>query len=98
MRMARKFPPGDGVVAVFVSRGDETVSLATVAGRILLFPIDEIISYVSWVFTLEPGDVIATGTPAGVGESRTPPRFLRSGDVVQCTIEGIGTLSNEFVQ
>jgi 2-keto-4-pentenoate hydratase/2-oxohepta-3-ene-1,7-dioic acid hydratase in catechol pathway len=44
--------------------------------------------------TLEPGDVIATGTPAGVGDSRKPPRYLRDGDIVQITVDGVGTLRN----
>jgi 2-keto-4-pentenoate hydratase/2-oxohepta-3-ene-1,7-dioic acid hydratase in catechol pathway len=44
--------------------------------------------------TLEPGDIIATGTPAGVGQSRDPQVFLRSGDVVEIEIDGLGTLSN----
>ncbi len=53
-----------------------------------------IISHCSQAFTLEPGDVIATGTPAGVGVFRDPPRFLADGDVVTVTIERIGTLAN----
>ena len=44
--------------------------------------------------TLEPGDVIATGTPGGVGDSRQPPRYLREGDVVEIEVEGVGTLRN----
>lgn len=42
--------------------------------------------------TLEPGDIIATGTPGGVGDSRVPPRHLREGDVVEVTVSGVGTL------
>ncbi|GAH43481.1 unnamed protein product, partial [marine sediment metagenome] len=60
----------------------------------MIFKVPEIIEYLSDVLTLEPGDVVGTGTPAGVGFSRTPPRFLRAGDVVECTVEGIGTLVN----
>jgi len=44
--------------------------------------------------TLLPGDIIATGTPAGVGYARTPPEYLQAGDVVECHIEGLGTLRN----
>lgn len=44
--------------------------------------------------TLEPGDIIATGTPAGVGKGFTPPKFLHAGDEVVVTVEGIGTLRN----
>lgn len=60
----------------------------------LIFPIADLVSYVSHQFTLNPGDVIATGTPAGVGIARNPQRLLRSGDVVEVWVEGVGTLSN----
>jgi len=60
----------------------------------MVFRIPEIIEYLTRVHTLEPGDVVATGTPAGVGAERTPPRFLHKGDVVRCTVERIGTLEN----
>ncbi len=60
----------------------------------LIFRIPELIAYLSSVFTLEPGDVIATGTPAGVGFARTPPRWLKAGDEVTVTIEGLGELTN----
>ena len=62
--------------------------------RDMLRRIPEIVEHLSRCMTLEPGDVIATGTPPGVGFVRTPPRWLRAGDVVECTVEGIGTLSN----
>lgn len=61
---------------------------------LMVFRIPEIIEYLAKVFTLEPGDVVATGTPHGVGFARTPPRFLRTGDVVRCTVAAIGTLEN----
>lgn len=60
----------------------------------LVFKIPELISHISSVITLEPGDVIATGTPAGVGFTRKPPRYLRAGDVVQIEIERLGVLIN----
>jgi len=60
----------------------------------MAFRIPEIIEYLSRVFTLEPGDVVATGTPPGVGFVRTPPRYLRRGDLVRCTVERVGTLEN----
>lgn len=63
----------------------------------LIHPIDRLIAYCSTFTTLEPGDVIATGTPGGVGYARTPPIFLVPGDVVEVTIEGIGTLRNTVV-
>ena len=60
----------------------------------MYFGVATIISYLSRSFTLEPGDVIATGTPAGVGAFRNPPRFLGDGDRVTVEIEGIGALVN----
>ena len=62
--------------------------------RDLIFSVVELIEYISAGVTLEPGDVIATGTPSGVGDSRTPPRYLREGDTVEIYVEGVGTLSN----
>jgi len=59
-----------------------------------IFPVEEIISVLSQGMTLEPGDIIATGTPAGVGKGFKPPRFLKSGDTIEISVEGIGTLSN----
>ncbi|MGH9038994.1 MAG: fumarylacetoacetate hydrolase family protein [Acidimicrobiia bacterium] len=63
----------------------------------LIFGPAEIIGYVSRIVTLEPGDVISTGTPGGVGMGREPPEFLTPGQVVRTTIEGIGELVNECV-
>ena len=60
----------------------------------MLFPVAEILSFASRLMTLEPGDVILTGTPAGVGAARTPPRWLRDGDVVEIAIERLGRLHN----
>lgn len=64
----------------------------------MIFDVATIIETLSHVLTLEPGDLIATGTPAGVGFGRTPPEFLRPGDMMESTIEGIGTLRNRIVQ
>lgn len=61
-----------------------------------IFPIEEVISVMSRGMTLEAGDIIATGTPAGVGKGFKPPRFLKPGDEVEITIEGIGTLYNQI--
>ncbi len=61
------------------------------------FGVAELIHRLSWSFTLEPGDIIATGTPEGVGYYRDPPRLLRDGDVVEVEIAGIGTLRNPVV-
>ena len=59
-----------------------------------IFSIEEVISVLSKGMTLEPGDLIATGTPAGVGKGFKPPRFLRDGDLVEIEVEGIGVLRN----
>ncbi|RSK26381.1 FAA hydrolase family protein [Bacillus sp. HMF5848] len=61
-----------------------------------IFNIPHIISVISRGMTLEPGDIIATGTPAGVGKGFKPPRFLQPGDVMEITIEGIGSLINKI--
>ena len=65
--------------------------------RQLIFPVDELIAYVSQVCTLEPGDLIFTGTPPGVGMARTPPVWLKPGDVAEVEIEKIGVLRNQVV-
>ena len=59
---------------------------------LMIWPVAELIAFVSETITLEPGDVIATGTPPGIGAARTPPRFLRDGDVVEVEIERVGVL------
>jgi len=64
----------------------------------LLFKPADIVSYVSTITTLEPGDVFSTGTPGGVGAGMQPPRFLQPGQVVRTTIEGLGELVNECVK
>ncbi|MCC6492179.1 MAG: fumarylacetoacetate hydrolase family protein [Pirellulales bacterium] len=64
----------------------------------LIFPIDYLVSYLSHVCTLLPGDLIYTGTPSGVGMARNPPVFLKPGDVTEVTIEGLGALRNPIVQ
>jgi hypothetical protein len=58
----------------------------------------ETIAYISQLLTLEPGDIIATGTPEGVGFKRNPPIFLRDGDVVEVEVEGIGMLRNPVIR
>ena len=60
----------------------------------LVFSPAELVSYMSDIFTLRPGDVIATGTPSGVGHARTPPRYLHDGSVVVARIDGIGECRN----
>jgi len=63
-----------------------------------IFSITATIAILSRGMTLEPGDVIATGTPAGVGFARQPPEFLQPGDVVECEVSGIGRLRNRIVE
>ncbi len=60
----------------------------------LIFGVPELIEFLSETITLEPGDVIATGTPPGVGFARKPPVFIKAGDVMEVEIEGLGTLNN----
>ncbi|MEV7389171.1 fumarylacetoacetate hydrolase family protein [Streptomyces sp. NPDC091215] len=64
--------------------------------RDLIFPIPTLIARLAQVLTLRPGDVILTGTPAGVGMGRTPPRYLAAGDTLTTRIEGIGSLEQRF--
>jgi 2-keto-4-pentenoate hydratase/2-oxohepta-3-ene-1,7-dioic acid hydratase in catechol pathway len=63
----------------------------------MIFGIPELISFISRHITLDPGDLIATGTPSGVGVYRDPPVFLEPGDRVRCEIEGIGSVENPVV-
>jgi 2,4-diketo-3-deoxy-L-fuconate hydrolase len=64
----------------------------------LIFPVTELVSRLSHIVTLWPGDLIFTGTPSGVGYARTPPRFLHPGDVLTSYIEGIGELRNPCIE
>jgi len=66
--------------------------------KFMLFNINDLIADISSVMTLEPGDIIATGTPAGVGAGRDPQEFMWPGDVVECAIEKIGMLRNPIVK
>ncbi|MGN9914034.1 fumarylacetoacetate hydrolase family protein [Phytohabitans sp. LJ34] len=65
--------------------------------RAMVFSIPELIGYLSGVCTLLPGDLIFTGTPPGVGQGRTPQRFLAPGDVLETTIEGLGTMRHRLI-
>jgi 2-keto-4-pentenoate hydratase/2-oxohepta-3-ene-1,7-dioic acid hydratase in catechol pathway len=71
--------------------GEERQSSNT---RNLIFSVVDLIVYLSKGMTLQAGDIIATGTPGGVGDSRQPPAYLREGDVVEVRVAGVGTLSN----
>lgn len=63
----------------------------------LIFSVPRLLAAISEVMTLEPGDIVSTGTPPGVGAARTPPRWLRPGETVNMEIEGLGVLSNPVV-
>jgi 2-keto-4-pentenoate hydratase/2-oxohepta-3-ene-1,7-dioic acid hydratase in catechol pathway len=60
----------------------------------MLFPVDETVALLTECLTLEPGDLLVMGTPAGVGYARKPPVWMAPGDTIEIEIEGIGTLSN----
>ncbi len=87
--------PDPGHLDIRLRIGSETLQDSNT--RELIFSVPRLIAYISQVMTLEPGDVLFTGTPAGVGFSRTPPRFLQPGDVVEVEIQGIGVLRNPVV-
>jgi 2-keto-4-pentenoate hydratase/2-oxohepta-3-ene-1,7-dioic acid hydratase in catechol pathway len=64
----------------------------------MIFGVEDLLAYISQVMTLEPGDLIFTGTPPGVGTARKPPVYLKDGDVVEVEIEGLGALRNPVRQ
>jgi 2-keto-4-pentenoate hydratase/2-oxohepta-3-ene-1,7-dioic acid hydratase in catechol pathway len=63
----------------------------------MVYTVGETLSLISQTFTLHPGDLLATGTPSGVGYSRTPPWLLQPGDVVEVEVEKLGVLTNPVV-
>jgi len=73
----------------------ETVQDASTAD--MIFPVGELLAYLSEVMTLNPGDVVATGTPSGVGFTRSPARYLHAGDTVEVEIERVGAVANRIV-
>ena len=99
-------PMGPGIVPASAIPDPQALTLTTrVNGQVvqhastasMIFSVAQIIAFLSSLMTLEPGDIVATGTPSGVGFMRTPPLFLRNGDVVEVEIEGIGRLRNPVV-
>ncbi|WP_237607674.1 fumarylacetoacetate hydrolase family protein [Roseimaritima sediminicola] len=84
-----------GKLRIRLRLNDQTLQDSTTEQ--LIFSIPEIVSYLSQVVTLRPGDLIYTGTPSGVGDARTPPVYLKSGDRCEVEIEGLGTLRNHCV-
>lgn len=100
-------PMGPGVVPAHLIPDPQELELVTrVNGQVvqqsstadMIFSVAEIIAHLTRSMTLEPGDIIATGTPSGVGFKRDPALFLKSGDVVEVEISSIGLLSNPVVQ
>jgi 2-keto-4-pentenoate hydratase/2-oxohepta-3-ene-1,7-dioic acid hydratase in catechol pathway len=71
--------------------GDEVQRAST---SLMIFPVERLVAFITSLMTLEPGDIIATGTPSGVGFTRDPQLFMRDGDRVEVEISGLGTLSN----
>jgi 2-keto-4-pentenoate hydratase/2-oxohepta-3-ene-1,7-dioic acid hydratase in catechol pathway len=92
---AEEIVPGEAL-AVQTRINGETVQSGDTSQ--MIFSIPQLINYASTIFTLTPGDVIATGTPSGVGFSRKPPRFLVPGDIVEVEIEKVGLLRNPVEQ
>jgi acylpyruvate hydrolase len=90
-----ELPAGEPDLAISCSIDHEMVQQGRTSD--LLFGVAHLVSYLSRITTLMPGDLIATGTPSGIGSTRTPPRFLKAGEVLRTTIEGIGTLENRCV-
>jgi len=84
-----------GALEVRTRLNGETVQSAST--ELMIFPVAALIAYISSLITLEPGDVIATGTPAGVGFTREPPIALAPGDLVEVEIPGVGLLTNPVV-
>jgi len=80
----------------FVSRiGEEVIQRGSTSE--LIFPVDDLVARLSAVCRLLPGDLIFTGTPAGVGNRRTPPRFLQPGETLVSHLDGVGELRQTFV-
>jgi 2-keto-4-pentenoate hydratase/2-oxohepta-3-ene-1,7-dioic acid hydratase in catechol pathway len=99
-------PMGPGMVPAWDIPDPQALMLTTrVNGQVvqhastatMIFSVAKCVAFLSSILTLEAGDVIATGTPAGVGFKRTPPLYLRDGDIVEVEVEGIGQLRNPVV-
>ncbi|MEM9682606.1 MAG: fumarylacetoacetate hydrolase family protein [Pseudomonadota bacterium] len=89
---ADELPPGAHGVRIQTRLNGETMQDANTED--LVFPIARLVAILSECMTLEPGDVIVTGTPSGVGYARTPPVFMKDGDVCEIEVDGVGVLRN----
>jgi len=87
-----EFVPDPQNLGVQFSLNDELMQDATTS--LMTHTVIDLLTFASNMVTLQPGDLMATGTPAGVGTARVPPIYLKAGDRTACTVEGIGTLSN----
>jgi 2-keto-4-pentenoate hydratase/2-oxohepta-3-ene-1,7-dioic acid hydratase in catechol pathway len=87
--------PDPHQLAISLSINGETLQDSNT--RELIFKIPELIEYISSITPLLPGDIVSTGTPSGVGMGRTPQRWLKPGETVTVTIEGLGSLTNPVV-
>lgn len=90
-----ELPPGASGLKIESRVGDEILQSANTSE--MLWPVDRTIATISEYATLEPGDMLAMGTPPGVGHARKPPRWLRAGEVVEVEVEGIGICANPIV-
>ena len=93
---ADELPPGGKGLTIEMRVNGTVLQSASTAE--MIFDVATLVATLSEVMTLEPGDVLVTGTPSGVGKARTPPLFLKPGDVCEVSIERIGTLRNPVVQ
>jgi 2-keto-4-pentenoate hydratase/2-oxohepta-3-ene-1,7-dioic acid hydratase in catechol pathway len=82
-------------LAISLELSGETLQSSNTSN--LIFTVPQLLAHLSSVFTLEPGDIIATGTPGGVGFTRKPPRYLKPGDECRVRIEGLGELYNPVI-
>lgn len=92
MVTADELPPGAAGLSIQTRLNGEVVQQGNTSD--LIFPVDVLISTISEAITFEPGDIIVTGTPAGIGWARKPPLFMKDGDRCEVEIERIGILSN----
>jgi acylpyruvate hydrolase len=89
---ADELPPGCKGLKIETRLNGQTLQSAST--DVMIFPIADLIFYISEAITLEPGDIIVTGTPSGVGFARKPPIWMKPGDICEVEVEGIGILSN----
>jgi 2-keto-4-pentenoate hydratase/2-oxohepta-3-ene-1,7-dioic acid hydratase in catechol pathway len=87
-----ELPPGADGLKIECRLNGQTVQSSTT--DMMIFKVVETLVYITEAMTLEPGDIVVTGTPSGVGHGRKPPLWMRNGDIVEIEIEKVGCLSN----